>query len=521
MATPRRKPTSRALIRRAPVRAGPERRKAVLYARVSTPEQEREGFSIPSQLKTLKEYAAANDITVAGEYIDVETAKRSGRAEFEEMLRYLRKHTAVRIVLVEKTDRLYRNLKDWVTVDGFDIEIHFVKENVVLSSDSRSSEKFMHGIKVLMAKNYIDNLSEETRKGMLEKARQGIWPSFAPIGYINVIGPAGKKVIAIDPEMGPLVSRLFEWFGTGMYSVKDLTAKARLAGLRYRKSGKPLGGSTIHKILRNRLYTGSFEWLGTLHKGSHEPLTSLEIWENTQEILDGRSYSNTQVNIMEFPFTGMVTCGHCGCALVAEIKKRKYIYYHCTSYRGKCPERYVRQEVLEERFAAQLRRLHIDDAVFELMRRAIRESHSDECKERHEAIARLRAETDRLQTRLEILYIDKVDGRVTGEFHDRMASQWREERTRCLSDIDGLHTAEDSLVDDGIAMLDLGRNAHREFSKQPIVEKKKLLNLLLSNCKWANDELTVSFTQPFDILVKNRVEVPPEGGRRNPVKTPK
>jgi hypothetical protein len=70
----------------------------------------------------------------------------------------------------EKTDRLYRNLKDWVTLDELDQEIHFVKENVVISRDSRSSEKFMHGIKVLMAKNYIDNLSEETRKGMLEKA---------------------------------------------------------------------------------------------------------------------------------------------------------------------------------------------------------------------------------------------------------------------------------------------------------------------------------------------------------------
>ncbi len=37
-----------------------------------------------------------------------------------------------------------------------------------------------------MAKNYIDNLSEETRKGMIEKAEQGIFPSFAPLGYINV-----------------------------------------------------------------------------------------------------------------------------------------------------------------------------------------------------------------------------------------------------------------------------------------------------------------------------------------------
>ena len=80
-------------------------------------------------------------------------------------------------MLVEKTDRLYRNLKDWVTLDELDIEMHFPKEGVVLSRESRSSEKFMHGIKVLMAKNYIDNLSEEARKGMLEKAEQGIWPS--------------------------------------------------------------------------------------------------------------------------------------------------------------------------------------------------------------------------------------------------------------------------------------------------------------------------------------------------------
>jgi DNA invertase Pin-like site-specific DNA recombinase len=62
-----------------------------------------------------------------------------------------------------------------VTVDELDVEMHFPKEGGVLSRESRSSEKFMHGIKVLMAKNYIDNLSEEARKGMQEKAEQGIW----------------------------------------------------------------------------------------------------------------------------------------------------------------------------------------------------------------------------------------------------------------------------------------------------------------------------------------------------------
>ena len=139
--------------------------KALLYARVSSKEQEKEGFSIPAQCKLLRDYAARNGFRIVEEYIDVETAKSTGRTNFGEMVKYLRKHPGARVVLVEKTDRLYRNLKDWVTLDELDIEIHLAKEGTVLSADSRSSEKFMHGIKVLMAKNYIDNLSEEARKG--------------------------------------------------------------------------------------------------------------------------------------------------------------------------------------------------------------------------------------------------------------------------------------------------------------------------------------------------------------------
>src|SRR5580698_9661921 len=209
-----------------PATANPARKQAVIYARVSSKEQEKEGFSIPAQLKLLKEYAAANGFAVAQEYIDVETAKQTGRVAFDEMVAYLKAHPSIRVMLVEKTDRLYRNLKDWVTVDELDVEIHFPKEGVVLSRESRSSEKFMHGIKVLMAKNYIDNLSEETRKGMLEKAEQGIWPSYAPLGYKDVEGERGKRVIVPDPELAPLVTRLYELYSDGSRSLKELAAVA-------------------------------------------------------------------------------------------------------------------------------------------------------------------------------------------------------------------------------------------------------------------------------------------------------
>ena len=62
-------------------------RQVVIYARVSSEEQEKECFSIPAQLKLLKEYAAREGYEIVGEFIDVETAKKSGRTKFNEMVK--------------------------------------------------------------------------------------------------------------------------------------------------------------------------------------------------------------------------------------------------------------------------------------------------------------------------------------------------------------------------------------------------------------------------------------------------
>jgi site-specific DNA recombinase len=303
--------------------ASPALKQAVVYARVSSKEQEKEGFSIPAQQKLLKDYASSNGFAIAREYIDVETAKQAGRAAFGEMIAYLKAHPSVRAMLVEKTDRLYRNLKDCVTVDELEVEIHLPKEGVVLSRDSRSSEKFMHCIKVLMAKNYIDNLSEEARKGMQEKAEQGIWPTKTPLGYRNIIGPNGKKIIGVDPALGPIVARLFEWYARGDVSLKELAGRAHAAGLLYPKSGAKLPPSTIHTILRNRLYAGWFEWNGKLIQGTHEALVPVELWGRVQGILDGRSATKLKRGKHDFAFAGLIACHSCGCAVVGEIKKER------------------------------------------------------------------------------------------------------------------------------------------------------------------------------------------------------
>lgn len=171
-------------------------KKAVIYARVSSEEQKKEGFSIEAQLDLLRDYAMKNNIDVVKEFIEAETAKQSGRHKFAEMLQFLKKSKDVNAILVEKTDRLYRNFRDYVDVDDSKFDIHLVKENEVITPDSPSHAKLVHGLKVLLAKNFIDNLREETQKGRLKKASNGLFIGQVPYGYRKL----DKNTTVIDEK---------------------------------------------------------------------------------------------------------------------------------------------------------------------------------------------------------------------------------------------------------------------------------------------------------------------------------
>jgi site-specific DNA recombinase len=488
--------------------------KVLSYSRVSSKEQDKEGFSIAAQQKLLRSYALDNNLIIEREFIDVETAKQTGRASFGELVDFLKKHSTIRTVLVEKTDRLYRNLKDWVILEDLDIEIHLVKEGVVLSRDSRSAEKFVHGIKVLMAKNYIDNLSEEARKGQLEKAEQGYWPTKAPLGFRNAIGPDGKRIIEIDPDVAPVITKMFVWYADGGLSMEEVAEKARKEGLSYRRTGAAVPVSAVHTILRNRIYSGEFLWKGKVYQGRHQPLISVDLFERVQGVIAGRNARKTRRSKRQFTFSTVVTCGHCGCALVGELKKKKYVYYHCTGYKGKCGERYVREEELSARFSAWLKQLSFNDQVFQLVSEGLRASHVDEKREHEEAVARLKGDYDRIQSRLHAMYLDKLDGRIDAAMFDRLSADWRTQQDRCLREISWHQSADQSYLEEGVAVLELAQNAQKLFEQQDALQKRRILNFVLSNCTWKDGELNAEFRQPFNLLAETTAIASGQNDRR-------
>ena len=476
-----------------------------LYARVSSREQEKEGFSIPAQLKLLRTYAQEQGLAITQEIVDVETAKDPGRSGFTNLVALLAKRPGRRVVLCEKVDRLYRNLKDWVLLDEADAELHFVKENMVVAKDSKSADKFLHGIRVLMAKNCIENLSEEVRKGMTEKAASGHWPSNAPIGYRNVRHPDGKSVIEPDPRMGPIVTTLFETYATGEVSLDKLRTIALAEGLRFRRNTGSIARSTLHRILQNLVYTGDFTWDGVLYTGSHVPLVSRAVWEQVQTLL--RRHNRKGGRKHEFAFAGLVVCGHCGGAMTGDLKKGKYRYYFCAGFKGKCPDRFVREEVLERRFVAFLDQLTFPDEVLALMADDLATFDQATQAQQTQAVKRLDADLAEITTKLDTLYDDRLAHRITPEFFDRKAAVWMAEQTRVQRALTESRELSPVRAVDATKLFELAKQASQLYVSQSPAEKRKLLKTVLSNSSWKSGQLDVSFRQPFDLLAATHVEV--------------
>src|SRR5713101_5904884 len=272
---------------------------AFSYARVSSREQEREGYSIPAQRRLLAEYAGSRGFSIKREFVDIESAKNPGRKEFTNMLRLLEADGACRIVLVEKTDRLYRNRTDALAfetlIEERGIEIHLVKEGRVIGKESRSQDKFMHDIHVAVAKHYVENLKEEVKKGMREKAEQGSYPGRAPFGYRN--NPL-TRTIEIHPVNAQIVTRIFEFYGSGQYSLSELQKAVRYS------TGKAISRAYLHTILKNPFYMGQFSWGGNLYRGTHKAFISGDLYKRAQAVLHG--HNKPKYGKQEIAFRGLL-----------------------------------------------------------------------------------------------------------------------------------------------------------------------------------------------------------------------
>jgi site-specific DNA recombinase len=477
---------------------------AVLYARVSSREQREEGFSIEAQVKLLRAAASKEGLEIAREFIEVESAKAAGREEFTEMVNYFKRNRSCRVLLVEKTDRLYRNYRDALTLEDLDIRINFVKENGWLSKDSKSQEKLMHDIRLAMARNYSENLREEVKKGMSEKASQGTYPGRAPFGYRN---NKATRSIEIHPEKSFIAKRVFELYASGNYSLFSLSQELRHA------TGTRISKTNLHKMLKNPFYVGNFIWRGQTYKGTHPVFINPQLYAQAQLVL--RGHNKPKYGKRNIAFRGMLTCAHDNCTVTAEVKKEKYIYYRCTGHRGKCGLPRFREEEIAGRLGHVLQDISIPEEVARTIGASLQQVHVQMRDHQQQERARLKRELGILRDRMDAAYTDKLDGKISESFWQRKQAEWQSEETRIESLASGL--TEDSASEKLLNMqriLELAQNAHSIYLTQKPAEQAELLKKVVLNCLIDAVSLYPTYRKPFDLIFK-RAKCNEWSGREN------
>jgi len=328
-----------------------------LYARKSTDVEDKQVLSIEAQLAELRELAKRENLNVVEEFIEKRSAKVPGRPIFNEMLSRIQKGEAQGIVCW-KIDRLSRNPVDsgkiqWLLQQGIIQHIqthnqsHYPNDNVLMMS-----------VELGMANEYVRQLSENTARGLRQKARRGEFPSFAPIGYIN--NPATKKIeVHKDAKV---VKKLFELYATGKHNLKYLAEFMEKSGLKSRKNNR-CNISRISSILTNPFYYGHFRHGGEMYEGNHKPIISKELFDKANAVLRGRS-QRLDVATDPRPLCGLLKCASCGMSITGEIRIKRqkngnthrYVYYHCTkkSKTQKCPEPCIREEELNRQLSVIL-----------------------------------------------------------------------------------------------------------------------------------------------------------------------
>ncbi len=326
----------------------------IIYARKSTEEEDRQVLSIEAQLVELKEFAAKEKLEIVASLCEAKTAKEPGRTKFAEMLSLIEKGKAEGIISWHP-DRLARN-----SVDGGKI-IHFVDRGLIKSIkfptfwfEPTPQDLFMLNIAFGQSKYFVDNLRENVKRGLRQKIRNGVWPGWAPVGYLN--NPK-TRLIDVDREKSRKVKKLFELYATGEYTLKSLANWCKEKGLRG-NLGKEISIGNIQKILQNIFYIGLMKYRGEIFEGRHEPLISKKLFDKCQEVMSKRGKVQ-EIRKHNFAFLGLLKCASCGCSITAE-KQKGHNYYRCTKKKGLCQEKhYLREEQLTEQIKTFLQKVSL------------------------------------------------------------------------------------------------------------------------------------------------------------------
>lgn len=480
-------------------------------ARVSSREQQREGFSLEVQEDALRRYAEQHGGEIAKLFRIAETAtKPDERRTFRELLAYAKENAAkLAGVLFFKVDRAARNLFDYVELERLEADHGLKVVYVTQPTENTPAGRMMRRTLANMASFYTEQQSLDVKDGLFRRVQAGLFVGKAPYGYRNVRRD-GRSLVETDPENARKVRRLFDLYAFEGHTLDSLINELDNLGLAYSEKARRFTRSKLHTMLRDRAYLGEVAYRGQWYPGTHEPLVDRVTFDRVQQLLGGQVYRSHELTYA----SGLIACGHCGRPITGEIIRKKgpkgiklYRYYRCAGYTAPGhPRVRLQEQTLDEQMLALFDKLRIqDDKTRHWFARVLRErtrgqqqANQEQLAELNRQLTMLRKQQDQL---LNLRLLEEID-------QDTFAAKGTELRDRIAQLSIQVDSHDRSRAEQGeiaLKAFELSQTLKEKWLTADYRAKRRLLEIVCLNFKLVDATLVPTIRKPFDVLAEGLV----------------
>jgi len=474
-------------------------------ARVSSREQEREGFSLDVQEKGLEAGAERRDGKIVKLFRIAETAsKKDERKTFKELLAYAKKNAAeLDGILFYKIDRACRNLPDYVELEKLESEYNLPFISITQPTESSPAGRMQRRMLANMAAFFTEQQSVDVREGQAQRVKTGLFVGTAPYGYLNV-RIEGRGLVDVSPENGPKIQRVFHLYAYENHTLDSLIGKLAAEGIFYLPSMPRWNRSTLGTILSDRSYIGEVWYQGNWYPGTHKPLVDRVTFDRVQVLLGEKTYKSHNMT-----YAGeLITCAHCGRAITGETITKKatgkeYIYYRCVKYKSAGhPSVRLTEKTLDKQILALFAKIKLPDDIRDWFRRTLMawcHDHQAEARTKVEELQRqltsLRNQQDRL---LNLRLVDEIDESTFAskntELRDRIAT--------CKLQVDAADRGQDEQAELALKVFELSQSLADKWLIADCSVKRQILQMVCLNLKLEGATLVPTMRKPFDVLIE-------------------
>lgn len=492
----------------------------VALARVSSREQEREGFSLEIQEDALKRYASLHGGEIIRLFKIAETAsKRDERKTFKEMVAFAKKRAPeLDGLLFYKVDRAARNLVDYVELERLESEYDVPFISISQPTENNPAGRMMRRTLANMASFFTEQMAVDISLGINRRVQEGLFPGRAPYGYRNV-RINGRSIVEIDPVAAENVKRIFHLYAYENCTLEGVVARLAKEGRQYRPSNPQFNRTSIHNVLNDRSYIGDVLYRGGWHPGKQEPLIERGTWDRVQALLSGgNNQSHTMTYASEF-----MQCGHCGHQITGELKVKKtkngpreYLYYRCTKYnQPDHPRNRVTEADLDHQVLAIFDRMRIEDESVRDWFRAVlasqtRDSQADSRAQR----AELQRQSSLLVAQQDRLLNLRIEDQIDEETFVRKQTELRDRLASIKLQLDVVDRSHDENAELAAKVFELSQTLRRQWLTADYAAKRRILEIVFLNCRLNDVTLCPEMRKPFDVLAEG-LSVPLSGGAGN------